>query len=202
MAGFGFKTSWLAVRRGSVAAVADELGLVDRRPAGWADGTGEAYRRGVYVVSVCDDWTLAHGVQHLPGHGVDGSMDGFPEWLSAVSARLGEVQFFGSHRAVDYVAWALARGGTLERGYAYTGDDGVVLNVGEPTAIERELGIGVVPLDSWSDDEYDTWFRLAGDEEHVMQVAGAWSIDPHGLTEDDVRQPGVLGMPGDVGSYR
>ncbi len=201
MAGFSFKTSWLAVRRGPVVAVADALGLVDRRPAGWADGTDAAYRRGVYVVSVGDEWTLAHGVQHLPGHGLDGSMDGFAEWLSAVSARLGEVQFFGSHRAVEYAAWASARGGTLERGYAYTGDDGVLLDVGEPTVVERELGVGVVPLDACSDAEYDAWHRIAGDEEYVMRVAGAWSIDPCGLTQDHARQPGILGLPGNDGRH-
>ena len=45
MAGFGYKTSWLAVRDRPASVVADALGLVDRRPADWADGTDEAYRQ-------------------------------------------------------------------------------------------------------------------------------------------------------------
>ncbi|GAA2396617.1 hypothetical protein [Dactylosporangium salmoneum] len=201
MPGFSYKTSWLAVRERPVEAVADALGLAGRRAAGWDEGTDEAYRRGVYVVAARAGWTLAHGLHHLePGFGPWTA--GFPAWLAALSARLGEVQFFASHRGVHYVAWALARGGTLERAYAYTGDDEVVLAVGSPTPAERVLGVGAVPLDSWSEHEYDAFRASAGREEDVMHIAGAWSVGPDTLDEADVVTPGIWGEPARAGRAR
>lgn len=72
--GFGYKTSWLAVRGATVAEVADVLRLGGRREAGWTEGTAAAYREGIYVAGPVDGWTLAHGrIDRTPGLGRAGT---------------------------------------------------------------------------------------------------------------------------------
>jgi hypothetical protein len=47
MAGFSYKTSWLAVRDRTRDEVADALQLHDREVLDWATGTDRAYQYGV-----------------------------------------------------------------------------------------------------------------------------------------------------------
>ncbi|MFC7482899.1 hypothetical protein ACFQX7_26960 [Luedemannella flava] len=51
VAGFSYKTSWLAVPGRSVEDVADALNLDHREVLDWATGTERAYKYGVYVAS-------------------------------------------------------------------------------------------------------------------------------------------------------
>jgi hypothetical protein len=54
--------------------------------------------------------------------------------------RFDDVQFFGSHRVVDFVAWARALKGKPVRIFAWTGsEDAVLANVGEQTLEEAKL---------------------------------------------------------------
>jgi hypothetical protein len=64
-----------------------------------------------------------------------------------------DVQFFGSHRVVDFVAWARAVNGRPIRVFAWSGSDGEVLaNFGEQTPEEAKLGFlnlsGLSPPDA------------------------------------------------------
>jgi hypothetical protein len=191
---FGYKTSWLAVRDQTVEEVADALDLRKRVELGFAEGTERAYTSGVYVAAPISGWTLAHG-RDLP---LDAGQPDFAEELCALSERLGEVQFFGTHRVVDYHAWAWARSGELVRGYCYVGESGdVPLFQGEPTPAEVTLGKGTQPLDDafdgWSDDEIDTWFATTPDEGDVMAIAGAWSLDPTQIDDSSVTAAGIWG---------
>lgn len=199
MAGFGFKTSWLAVRGRSPERVADALGLTGRRVLDWAAGTGLAYRQGVYVAAPLGEWTLAHGRLHLlPGF--DATEPAFPGWLRGMSLLPGEVQFFACERVPDYHAWASARDGEIERAYCFIGERGEVpLFLGEPTPAEIETGIGVCPREagweSWSEADWDGWFTTTPSEHHVMAIAGRWSVDPSRIDNDAMTGPGIHGLP-------
>ncbi len=199
MTGFGYKTSWLAVRNRTPVEVADALGLYDRELLDWATGTGRAYQHGVYVAAPVPGWTLAHSRRHLPP-GFDAAESSFPDWLTALSRQLGEVQFFANERVPDYHAWAWARDGELMRAYCFIGELGEVpLFVGAATADEIELGIGIRGLtpgcENWSDEEWTAWYDTTPCESDVLAIAGRWSIAPTAIDDATVTTPGIYGIP-------
>lgn len=155
--------------------VADALGLHDREVLDWATGTDRAYRYGVYVAAPVPGWTLAHGRLHMPT-GFDATEPPFPDWLSRLSRHLGEVQFFANERVPDYHPWARALDGELLRAYCFIGERGEVpLFVGDPTAHEIELGIGIrgkePGWEHWSDGKWTAWYETTPSESDVMAMA-------------------------------
>lgn len=198
-AGFGYKTSWLAVPNRSPQAVADALELHSREDLDWGTGTDRAYRHGVYVAAPVPGWTLAHGRVDLPA-GFDATGPSFPGWLRGLSRTLGEVQFFANERVSGYHAWAWARDSELLRAYCFVGALGdVPLFIGEPTACEWESGIGTRAMDPgwehWSDDEWDAWYATTPSETDVLAMAGRWSVDPRTIDNAAVTATGIYGLP-------
>src|SRR3954451_24855595 len=105
---YGYKQIWLAVRGAAPRPVALALGLKDLEDSTWKDGIELAYEQGydrarqqyrqwqgVFVSPSVLGWTLAvGGIGALPTPGI-------PEWLAwlrDLSATLGHVQSFGTHR--------------------------------------------------------------------------------------------------------
>lgn len=197
--GFGYKTSWLAVPGRSTEDVADALGLSDRSRVDFARGTELAYQTGVYVAPPIGGWTLAHGAHDLSLY-FDGTDPRFSDRLSALSLRLGEVRFFGTHRVPEYHAWAWASDGRLIRAYCYIGERGEVpLFIGAPTEAERIADVGTRSLDGdtgrWTDDDWEAWYETVPRESDVMRIAGAWSIDPGDIDDREVSGEGWYGNP-------
>ena len=195
--GFSYKTSWLAVPARSIEDVADAVELADRSRMGFEEGTERAYRAGIYVAPAITGWTLAHGAHHLSQY-LDATDPRFPARLSALSIRLGEVQFFATHRVVEYHAWAWARDGQLIRAYCYIGERGEVpLFAGEPTDAERGANVGTRMLDDgwerWTDDEWDAWHQTTPDESDVLRMAGSWSVNPDTIDDSQVIGEGLYG---------
>jgi hypothetical protein len=196
--GIGYKTSWLAVRHAAPQDVADALGLVQCEAMDWTRGTETAYRRGVYVARPHPEWTIAHSRIHLPVE-ADAANPDFPDWLLALSANLGDLQFFATDRIGDYHAWARVDAGRLTRAYCYIGVIGEVpLHIGERGAIEVELGIGHRWLEDgwrqWQESEWDEWHAAMPSERHVMAIARQWSICPLDIPEESVTDPGIYGL--------
>ncbi|MER7279317.1 hypothetical protein ABT369_33245 [Dactylosporangium sp. NPDC000244] len=200
MAGFSYKTSWLAVRSRTAEDVADALGLHDREVLDWATGTERAYQHGVYVAAPLSEWTLAHGRRHLPA-GFDAADPRFCEWLRQLSRDLGEVQYFANERVSDYYVWARARDGEVLRAYCCIGERGEVpLFVGDPTDDEVEIGKGTrggpgAGRETWSDEEWAAWFAAMPSEGDVMVMAGRWSVDPAAIDDSAVTAAGIHGLP-------
>jgi hypothetical protein len=202
VAGFSYKTSWLAVRDRTPDQVADALDLHDRHDLDWATGTDRAYRHGVYVAEPVPGWTLAHSRMHIPA-GFDATEPPFPDWLRDLSRQLGEVQFFANERVPDYHCWARAQDGELLRAHCFIGERGQVpLFIGPPTAEEVELAVGTRDRDSgwehWSDDEWTAWHATTPFESHVLAMAGRWSINPAMIDDAGVTKPGIYGLPPSV----
>lgn len=200
VAGFSYKTSWLAVRGRTAEEVADALELHDKEVLDWAAGTERAYEYGVYVCSAVPGWTLAHSQRHLPvGFGADDPR--FCDWLRRLSRRLGEVQYFVNQRINDYHAWARASDGELLRAYCFVGDRAIVpLFVGDPTDDEVELGKGTrggpeAGRESWSDEEWAAWYATTPTQFDVMALAGRWSVDPTTIDNASVTAAGIYGLP-------
>jgi len=91
--------------------------------------------------------------------------------LLALGEKFPDVQYFGTHRVVEYHGWARVVKGKMVRQYSYVGDQGRVLcDYGKPTHEERNLGLN-----------FDQGrFPNEGD---VMKLAGAWSVNPTTLEE-------------------
>jgi hypothetical protein len=194
---FGDKTAWIAVRDRTPEQVADALELTDRRSASFTAGTDAAYKQGVFVTAPIGEWTLAHG-RGLFFIDTESPGSVFPVWLTEISRRLGEVQFFSNYRVPEAHMWAAAAKGVVTRAYGWIGDRGeVACFVGEPTAIERELNVGTKTLeahsDTWDESEWDDFWQTTPNESHVMKVAGRWSVDPTTILDQDVPGDGVFG---------
>jgi hypothetical protein len=58
--GFGYKTTWLAVRDRSTQDVVDALRLTDRERLSWDVGVERAYKSGVYVGFIGDVTPAEH----------------------------------------------------------------------------------------------------------------------------------------------
>ncbi|MFJ4845961.1 hypothetical protein [Streptomyces sp. NPDC088733] len=197
--GIGYKTSWLAVRDAGPEEVADALGLRHRRAMGWQDGTEAAYRQGVFVARPVAAWTIAHGRVHLPA-GTDATEPGFPDWLRSLGARLGDLQFFTTERVSEFHAWARVDAGELTRAYCCVGmHDDIPLRLGEPTDVERELGVGLRRMEErrqdWQEADWDAWYEATPGEDDVMDIARRWGVCPLDIPDGSVVLPGVHGFP-------
>jgi hypothetical protein len=162
-AAFGHKTAWLAVRGASAEAVVAAIGLQETRPIGWEQGVEESYRStegGIFVSPETSGWVIAVGV---------GWFANPPDAASLSRALDAEVQYFATHRVSEAHSWEVARDGVSVRRVFYAGDQGEAESVGEPTEAERQLGLAEVSFES------DV------DEDNVLEVAAAWSLDPREL---------------------
>jgi hypothetical protein len=146
---FGYKQLWLAVWDTAPRVVADAVGLIDTRTSSWKEGIERSYEQGydrerrqyrewqeIFVSPPVLGWTLAAGgIGALPSPGLP---DWLP-WLRNLSAILGHVQSFGTHRVTNTVAWGKAQHGRIVRAYCYA-DGETRLNEGDPTPEEIALG--------------------------------------------------------------
>lgn len=196
--GFGFKTTWLAVRERSPEEVADALQLTDRERLSWDEGVDRAYVSGVFVAGPVAGWTLAHGRRDLATFDYSATDPRFPEWFAALSARLGEVQFFVNERGWFSHGWVRAVDGVVVRAFA-TFDGDVPLFIGDVTPAEREVGKGLRGWGdnwrNWQEEDWDAWYESAPHEHDVLKLAARWSLNPMLVDSTQVGDGGIYGMP-------
>jgi hypothetical protein len=187
---FGYDCAWLAIRSGSVLEVALALRLSRTEAANWAGGLQRARAGEMFVSPVVSGWVLAISTR-LPEASQPPGRQRLTRWLTQLSQRFGETQYFGSNRAVEYQAWARARQGQLVRAYAYQGKPGAALwNVGSKTSEELALGLNFFDETSPEASAEGYWQRADlsyPDEKSVLAIARRWSVDtsfsggPHSL---------------------
>jgi hypothetical protein len=175
---FGYKTAWIAVPSQEGRTVAEWLGVESIEHCSWSSGIEKAYYlRGVFITPPILGWTMAVGA--LPEAGQDRFLP-FMEW---VSKKFHQAFYFGTHRIVEYQAWAIAEDGRIRRAFAWLGERGeFLLNIGDRTPEEVDLNTGLVD------------FECAPDEETVLELASRWVLDPRELEEHtEARGPGWFG---------
>ncbi|HVZ99791.1 MAG TPA: hypothetical protein VG841_05710 [Caulobacterales bacterium] len=189
---FGYKISWLAARADTIA-VATAFELEDLRTSNWAAGVAAANSpRTVFITPAVRGWTfvVSGGLPEADAR-VDPSQhrnaaEGvrrfkrFELMMETLSNALGEVQYFGTHRVVEYHAWAKFNKGELVRMFAFLGESGeVVANLGDVTSEERAIGLADVSGLSLT-DATDAVFESEElpNEEWVTTLAGSWSVNP------------------------
>lgn len=194
---FGYKMSWLALKTEDSAAVCESVPVENLQPANWRTGSSAAYRGHVFISPAVNGWTFVVSFQ-LPELMEEEKTDELTPLLASLSDRFGEAQFFGTHRVVGYHAWALFQDGQEVRALAYLGERGEFLaDRGDETDGEANLGYDYYDADHLeSEDDGESDDLCFPDEDHVMEVAGEWSINPQTL--GDLEVPSGVGW---IGQY-
>ena len=178
---FGYKMGWIAVASAEGSDLVNWLKLRKVRRCSWNDGLERAHDlKGVFVTPPMGEWTLALGWHPEAGQ------DDFIPYLEELSRRFGRAFLFDTHRIVEYHAWAFAEGGKIKRAFGYVGEKGKFLvNVGDPTPEEHELGVGI--------EDHDH----PPSEEDVLNLAAKWVLDPREIDlEVEACGPGWYGVLG------
>jgi len=227
--GFGYKVNWFAVKTVDADAVLATLRFSDRRRANWASGLQFAHAPSdrseagdfVFITPPVDGWVFIVGSRlPYPDHSEKSERreigSRFERIFSSLASAFPDVQFFGSHRVVDFCAWARARKGRVERVFSYA-DGEVYVNFGEQSAEERRLGFvnlaGLSPSEASEvlfahaerqDAKREELVRAGWDrgaankllregercalpnEDDPLAVAAAWSVDPIDLLEREL----------------
>lgn len=161
---FGYKIMWFAIKTSDAASVLEALELGEAMPANWASGIEAAYGHSageksgpwVFMPPPVNDWTLAVSASWPYPVDIEAKRDigqKFDVLFHRLMRRFDDVQFFGSHRVVDFVTWARALNHEPIRIFGYAGGgDQVLTNFGEQTAAEAQLGLanlsGLSPADA------------------------------------------------------
>ena len=216
---FGYKTLWFSIKTSDPALVVDAFESDLATPANWASSLAAAYSNSgsqapgpwVFVSPPINGWVLATCAQFPYPVTIDAHHDigrKFDVLFSRLMKRFDDVQFFGSHRVVDFATWARSRGGKPVRVFGFA-DGEVLANLGEQTAEDARLGFvnlsGMPPADACekifaameeSDIDEDQASEQEDsrdaipDENDVIDLAALWSIDPTQLSEQD-HPPGL-----------
>ena len=166
---FGYKCNWLCVKASSPLEVIEKLELKNPEPSNWDKGIEMAYNGYRFVSPVLDGYVL------VVNFGMD-ILTLAPELLDEKAKLFPELQFFVTQRVSDYHAWTRYINGVMIRGYGWSGCDGTVfLNEGELTPEEVRLGfVRLLPS-----EEAEDWSKYkTPDEEHVLELAAEWGVDP------------------------
>ena len=181
--GFGIEMSWIAVKTEDPMAVLSALGVPSASPANWNSGIGTVYdealgNRHLFVTPPVEGWVFAIS-QSLPHPHGRSFADKCTPLLTDLSAKFGDVQYFASYPELDLFAWAKLSAGRFIRAFGI-GDEGIVLQRGRTTREERTLGLSLFELRGVRGRRGDAGGELLmhPTHEHVMRLAGAWSVNP------------------------
>jgi hypothetical protein len=201
---FGFKVNWFALKASDPGSVLDAFEIGEATPSNWASGIAAAYSYDaplgdvpwIFMSPPVNGWILAVSSSLLyptieTHHDIGKRFDAL---FSRLMERFDDVQFFGSHRVSDFVAWARAVKGKPMRVFAWSGCNGEVLaNVGERTPEEAKLGIinltGLSPSDA-----VDKIFKIVGEQQDEADALVASGLSRREALAR-VRQNGRGGFP-------
>ena len=167
--------AWWTVRSDDLQWVASFLELHAASACNWSSGVALAYDGGVFLTPPVNGWILICGTR-LPPQSEDAATE-VETRLEILSHEFSDAQVFATHRVVEYHVWGRARDGSLTRGFGHLGEAGVTFWDTGFDEGEDALGFDFV---DWSDDPSEEELDAADwpSEDHVMQVASAWSVAP------------------------
>jgi len=176
-------TCWIAIRSVSQEAVQQALGLNRAEPCSWANGL--AGDHGFFISPRVHGWVIVTGTAlPTPTDDVDATF----VFLTALSRRLGHVQYFYASRLLHHHAWARLDDGCVTRAYAWTGE--TVWNQGLITLPETESEVRTFGYG----DTSATILDAENNFEKVPALAARWSLDPAEVKLTSLRQSiGIAG---------
>jgi hypothetical protein len=181
-------SAWLAVRSRNVHSVQLALGLHNVQPCTWSEGLSGEEK--LFVAPPVRGWVLIIG-SGLPDPAED--VDACYRFVTNLSKKLGQVQFFVANRVLGHHAWVRADSGRITRGYAWAGR--TIWNQGKDTRTEAEFGLKCYEYFEPPDQTYGFSDVITANVEKVSQLAAHWSIDP--ATVDETNLEHVYGIAGE-----
>jgi hypothetical protein len=158
---------WIAIRSVSPEAVKNTLRLNRAEPCSWAEGLTGGHE--FFISPRLNGWVIITGLG-LPNPTDD--VDATFLFLTALSKKLGHVQYFYASRLLHHHAWARLDDGCVTRAYAWAGE--TVWNQGIETIPEIEANVKLFGYG----DHGATIFDAETNFEKVPQLAARWSLDP------------------------
>ena len=110
-------------------------------------------------------------------------------FLTALSRKLGHVQYFYANRLLHHHAWARLDDGCVTRAYAWAGE--TVWNQGVETLPEIQTRMKMFAYGDYSATNLDAETNF----EKVPRLAARWSLDPAGVKLSTHRQ--AIGIAGE-----
>ena len=186
---FEAPSRWLAVRSQSPRAVQEALGVRHPRACSWSDALAAPFEPRLFISPPVEGWIVVMGCD-LPDPAND--IDECFKFLTSLSQRLGEIQFFSRNRAVSHHGWARIADGKVVRAYAWAGE--TLWNQGTPTEAERDLKMRCLGyLENADVLGLAERELLALNTERVVRLAAAWSIDPTSIGAAALESKGIAG---------
>ncbi len=175
---FGHRMTWIAVRTRNTARLIECLDLTDARSVGWSVGVSSVYHQKlglerVFITPPVEGWSCVVSLA-LPYLMDEAYEDRFTKLLEELSVEFGEAYYFSNLPPLSYYAWAAAYNGTIVRAFAH-GVDGPIWNRGAVSADEALVAPGLFTLRAVS-RRVPAISKL--DENHVIELARRWSMDP------------------------
>ena len=174
---------WLAVRSASPESVKDALGLNRAAPCSWTEGLAGGHE--FFISPRVHGWVIVTGLA-LPNPSED--VDGCFIFLSALSRKLGHMQFFYAEKFSRHHAWARLDDGCVTRAYAWAGE--TVWHQGIETLPEIEIGLKTFGYGDQSAASLDAETNF----EKIPLLAARWSLDPAEVKLNSIRESiGIAG---------
>lgn len=173
---------WLAIRSVSTEAVKTALALNRAAPCSWAEGLAGEHE--FFISPRVHGWVIVTGLG-LPNSTDD--VDATFLFLTALSRKLGHVQFFYAEKFSRHHAWARLDDGFVTRAYAWAGE--TVWQQGIETLPEIEIGVKIFGYGDAS-----ATLEAEDNFEKVAALAARWSLDPAEVKLNSFRQSiGIAG---------
>src|SRR5688572_7091013 len=186
---FEAPSRWIAVRSHNPHLIETALGVHNSRMCSWSDALATPFEPRLFISPPVNGWIVVMGCD-LPDPVDD--IDQCFKFLTELSRKLGEVQFFSRNRAVAHHGWARVQDGKVLRAYVWAGE--TLWNQGAITQAERELKLRCLTYGESSDvlgmAEREL---LALNTERVVRMAAAWSIDPTAVEDAAFESKGIAG---------
>jgi len=181
---------WLAVRSRNLHAVQSALALNNPKPCTWIEGITRDQK--LFIAPPLNGWILIVG-SGLPDPSDD--VDATFRFLTALSRKLGRVQFFAANRILGHHTWARIEAGRVVRAYSWAGK--TLWNQGIKTRAELELGMKCFHyFESPEPAAFGQPDVIATNTEKVPLLAARWSLDPAAVDERLFEQSrGIAGEP-------
>jgi hypothetical protein len=180
--------SWLAIRSAMPAAVQAALGLGRSAPCSWSEGMVGEHE--FFISPRVNGWVIVTGLA-LPTP--DDDVDACFLFLTALSRKLGHVQFFHAEKFSHRHAWARVDDGCVTRAYAWAGE--TVWNQGTKTMPEAGLGLKCFAYG----DHSATNETAEANCEKVSLLAARWSFDPATIDENLLNH--ASGVAGELSQF-
>jgi hypothetical protein len=181
---------WLAIRSQNPTEVQEALSLNDPTPCSWVECMNGEHT--LFITPPVNGWLFVIGTGlPVPADDVDACF----HLLTALSRKLGQVQFFQADPVLRHHAWARVEAGRVVRAYAWA--ETTLWNQGIKSAAEMELGLKCFAYGA--DIAASKWGAadlLAANVEKVPLLAARWSLDPATIDGRILAQAhGIAGKP-------